>query len=519
MCKFLESQAYQVIIAESGEKALALYREFRPDVVLMDYFMPDLDGIAVYKLLQSRYQEQLAPIIMITTSDNEAAVEEAFTVGMTDFITKPIHWTVLKHRLQRILAARQSEAFAQSVIAYSAVGIITVDEEGSIQFANTAVTKMFDYLPAQLAGSDITRLLPGLTLSDFCGNNSRYPSKREDRTARRRDGAPLPVECVISPFMIDGNCWVTIFVSDVTERRQAEEAVRESEARLRTITESAKDAIIMMDPQGRTSYWNAAAEHLLGYSRTEALGRDLHQLIAPDRYLAIQQAAFAKFQQSGQGNAVGTSMELEACHKDGREIAVEVSLSSLELPDGWHSVGILRDISERKQMESQIRHLATHDALTGLPGRVLAHDRLAMAISLPHRALIAVMFVDLDNFKNVNDTFGHSNGDYVLRHVAKKMRSSLRDKDTLARVGGDEFLVIATDLRSQDDAAIVAKKIISVVTEPIQWHGGEAVVGASIGISLYPSDATDLEELIQKADAAMYNVKKTGKNGYRFAAQ
>ena len=179
----------------------------------------------------------------------------------------------------------------------------------------------------------------------------------------------------------------------------------------------------------------------------------------------------------------------------------------------------VNDITERKQAEEKIRHMATHDALTGLPTLRLAQDRLSRVLGAARRSktTAAVMFIDLDGFKAVNDTLGHDAGDHVLKQVALHLLTCVRESDTVARVGGDEFLIIAGELHASGNAALIAEKIIETVTGPIRIDVREATVSASIGIALFPDHGSDPEQLIKLADGAMYKVKSAGRNGYRFA--
>jgi len=182
------------------------------------------------------------------------------------------------------------------------------------------------------------------------------------------------------------------------------------------------------------------------------------------------------------------------------------------------AIFVFIDISARKERELRIQHLADHDALTGLLNRRLLEDRLQQSVNLARRneSMVAVMLIDLDGFKAVNDQYGHLMGDYVLRTVAKRLKDCVRESDTVARLGGDEFVVLLSGQRSPEDSSVVAEKVLGALTQPVAAGGRRFEIGASIGISIFPRDGATAENLLKHADAAMYRVKEAGKNRYEF---
>jgi len=293
--------------------------------------------------------------------------------------------------------------------------------------------------------------------------------------------------------------------------------LRENELLLRAINESAQDAIVMMDTEGRISYWNPAAGHIFGYTNDEAIGKSLHSMLAPSRYKKLYDAALMKFQQSGRGDAVGKTLELKALRKSGEEFSMELSLSVVQLKDGWHAVGIIRDISERKQAEETIRQMAYHDSLTGLPNRKLFSDRTDIALAQAGRSQknVAVIMLDLDNFKDINDTLGHNVGDSLLKTTADRLKAAMRKSDTVARFGGDEFVLLLPELKGIEDASRVAQKIVESLRKPFRFNTHQLIVTASIGIAVYPDDGSDEAALLKNADIAMYQAKQAGRDRFQ----
>ncbi len=297
---------------------------------------------------------------------------------------------------------------------------------------------------------------------------------------------------------------------------------RSAEERLRIIAAAAQDAIIMMDNKGRIAFWNEAAHRIFGYGEQEAKGKKLHELIVPEAYRVEFEKGIDVAGSAARGSVVGRTLELAGLRKDGAEIVTEHSISGVSIDRKWHTICIVRDITERKQFEERIRHLANYDNLTTLPNRTLFYDRLSQAINMAQRNRheMALLYLDLDRFKSVNDTRGHDAGDEVLKGAADRIQAQVRESDTVARIGGDEFVVILPRIGSSQDAAIVAKKIIDALCASFSVSDearGDVEIGASIGIAIFPGDGADMDTLFKAADAAMYKAKQQG-NSFSFCS-
>lgn len=316
------------------------------------------------------------------------------------------------------------------------------------------------------------------------------------------------------------------------ENRQMEERLRNSERLHRYMVNSSPDIIYILDQKGRFTFVNDQVQRLLGYSPDELVGQHYSVLVHPED---AQVSRYA-FNERRTGMRATRNHELRLRRKDdlGAPGHFEATNLSIELNSmGIYSLGtppvstrfmgtygVARDISERKRAEKLIEYQAYHDLLTGLPNRAMfaEHFDLAAAHAQRNGTLLAVMFIDLDRFKVVNDTLGHVSGDRLLQEVAKRFRGSVRAGDTLARIGGDEFLLLLPQLGSREEAERVARKTITQLAAPFQVKDQEIFIGCSVGIGVFPDDGTELEQLMRKADIAMYHVKGGDGNAFRFYA-
>jgi len=312
------------------------------------------------------------------------------------------------------------------------------------------------------------------------------------------------------------------------ELEQARQELEASEQRYRFIVSHSPDIIYMIDGNGYFRFINERVSDLLGYSPEELIGQHYSVLVHEDDLELAAQA----FELGPREIAGNRQIELRfKCRHPGdyarsfesKSIVIELSATPLQGPverdaPPLGTYGVARDISDRKKAQELIQFQAYHDLLTRLPNRELFMDRLQLAISQAHRGghQLAVLFLDMDGFKFINDSLGHITGDKLLQQVARRLSRTLRDSDTVSRIGGDEFNILLPDLQNAEEAGMIARKILDAFSRPIQLDHHEITIGFSIGISLYPGDADCAEDLIKNADMAMYHIKGRGKNGYEY---
>jgi diguanylate cyclase (GGDEF)-like protein/PAS domain S-box-containing protein len=309
--------------------------------------------------------------------------------------------------------------------------------------------------------------------------------------------------------------------------------LRESESLHRFIVNSSPDLVYMLDRNGCFTFLNDRVGSLLGYRKEELIGRHYSEIVDPD----FLEEARHVFDERRTGSRSASNVEIRMKSRVQRRgprmlhshhVWMEITAMGVYSDPRERTrrgfvgtYGTARDITERKEAEEVINFQAYHDLLTRLPNRALLKDRLALAIAQAERnkRKLAVMFLDLDRFKVVNDTLGHTMGDRLLKAVANRLQSCLRSGDTLSRFGGDEFMLLLPEVRTRDDVVVIAGKILERLSAPFSIDGHELFVGASIGIALYPEAGDSEEALIQNADIAMYHVKGNRRNGYQFFSE
>src|SRR5438270_7222760 len=291
--------------------------------------------------------------------------------------------------------------------------------------------------------------------------------------------------------------------------------IRQAEDRYRALVESATDAIVSADAEGLIISWNRAAARLFGYAADEILGRRLTSLM-PEQYREQHERGMRRFLSSGEGRAIGHTVELEGLRRDGTTFPVELALSTWTTGDGRFFTGIVRDITERRMAQEKLAHQALHDPLTGLPNRTLVLDRIGQALArcARHDWSVAVLFFDVDRFKIVNDSLGHGAGDALLVLVVDRLQALLRPGDTMSRLGGDEFLIVCEEVDGLDQARHLAERLSGAFRAPFKLGEREMFATASMGIAVGRVPDATSESLLRDADAAMYKAKERGRARY-----
>jgi diguanylate cyclase (GGDEF)-like protein/PAS domain S-box-containing protein len=521
----LEQVGYLVTAVSDGDSALACLKTIPFDLVLLDLIMPGKNGFDICLELRSLPMCQLVPVMMITGSGEAEHVNRAFDAGATDFITKPINPQLLVHRVRYLLRSNGAmKKLAQSTARLA-------NAQRIAQLGNWDWDPLTDAFRGSAETYKIMGMgscLPHPTLADFLA--AIDPCDRDqvglELDQARNSGAPVTCEFRLSrhgstagvirlqayqdqtdpyqPPKMSGT------IQDLTEMQQFED-------RLQMLKEAIDclpigTGITICDTEGKITYSNSVEAEMHGYGPGELIGQDA-SVLAPE---SLEQP-FPPWKLRKIGLWRRESLNRR---KNGEVFPVQLSSIAVRNPQG-RCIGVVtacEDITSRKDSERRIEYLAYYDTLTGLPNRVTLLDQLPGALALARREAreMALLFLDLDNFKDVNDTQGHDFGDKFLQEVAARLASCVRESDTLVRLGGDEFVIVLASVKESNGAASMAQRVQALFHFPFLIQGQQFYSSASIGIALFPEDGADVESLLKSADAAMYHAKAEGKANFQF---
>lgn len=384
---------------------------------------------------------------------------------------------------------------------------------------NRAAVRQYGYSEKEFLQMTILEIRPPQTIPAVLEDLAQVHRGLQQRAGwvhRRKDGTGIDVEIVCHDLEFEGADAVLVAANDVTEQKRAQQAAREAEEKYRAIFDEAVIGIFQHTVDGRPVEVNRAFARMHGYDSPEEL---LAEVKNAPRQVFVNPERMAELCREAEHSVVRNA-EIELYRRDQTRMWVLVNLRAVRDAAGAvvRFEGTAEDITDRKAAEAQVKFLAYHDALTGLPNRTLFMDRLETAVAARRRAgeNLAVLFLDLDRFKYVNDSLGHSVGDRMLQDVSARLKGSVRAQDTVARVGGDEFLIMLDRVAGADDAQAGAQRVLRAVLQPFAVQDHTLNTSCSIGISLFPQHGVDAETLIRNADAAMYSAKENGSNRVRF---
>jgi diguanylate cyclase (GGDEF)-like protein/PAS domain S-box-containing protein len=428
-------------------------------------------------------------------------------------------FTGMEDRERRQLedALRESEARFRALVQNSSDFITVLDPDGRVQYMSPAGTRVMGYTQDDLEGKAPTELIHeddiDALIDQFADVVGR-PGASGTVTYRGRhaDGSYRQLEAIITNLLADPAVkGMVINTRDVTERRDVQRTLAESEQRYKSLFEHNPNAVYSFDLKGTFTSANPACETVSGYAVGDLVGSSFVSFIVPED----RDRAMESFRSAAAGEA--QAVEIAIQHRHGHR--VELHVTNMPIVVDWEIVGVYgvaKDVTERRELERQLEHRAFHDALTGLPNRALFMDRLGHALARRDRTpeSVAVMFLDLDRFKIINDSLGHERGDVLLVAATGRVRRCLRVGDTLARHAGDEFTILIEDLHSTADAIALAERIVAELNVPFKLEGNEVMVTASIGIAVLEGGDEWAGRLLRKADVAMYRAKERGRNRY-----
>ena len=521
----LGQYGHKVHIAHCGEQAIEMFPQVKPDLILMDVIMPGMDGYQTTRIIRAKHKEWL-PIIFLSALSEKDSCITALNAGGDDFLAKPVDPALLLakmnvmgriHSMQEKLRHNEKEHLLfQTILDSAPLGIWMLDVDGKLQFVNHTF--------CNTVGISEQQFLSANHYADVLPQSITASCIKSDQECFGQDESHLSMECV--PFadgtthlleitkvkLLDRNKTLIGLIGlavDVTDRKKTEDRLRLTEK----VFKHTSEGILITDVSRNIIEVNDAFCQISGYSREELIGKNPRIL-----HSGHQSKTFYWDMWESIHTTSHWAGEVWDRKKNGEMFAAWMTISALSNENGevTHYVGITSDITLLKQHEKQLEHIAHYDALTGIPNRTLLADRMKQAISqtLWEKNMTAICYLDLDEFKQINDTQGHETGDRVLIEIAQRIQNTIRGGDTVARLGGDEFVILLLGLEKGEECVSTLIRLLEAIANPIFVNERAYSVSASIGVSIYPLDDEDPDTLLRHADQAMYVAKQSGKNRY-----
>lgn len=541
--QFLSRFVGVLLTARNGAEGLAAYREHHPHIVITDKQMPVMDGLAMAS--EIRNLDSSVPIIVLTSFELSDVLIKSINISVDKYITKPADGFRLHQALlscaPRLLAEKQikSPQGPPKDELQRLNCILEGTRAGTWEWNVQTGETIFNGRWAELLGYHLNEISP-VSISTWI--NLVHPDdliKSNELLQKHFRGESDCYECearmrhkngqwvwmldrgVVASWTEDGKpLWMFGTHMDITERKQMEEKLRVSEERHRLLADNASDVIWTMGLDLKYTYVSPSVVKLRGYSPAEVMQQPIEEALTPESYL-VAMGHFAAICNSIQAGRPLENMrgKLEQTCKDGSTVWTEVTVSCIYDSEGnfLEILGVTRDITELKKTQQQLELMAHYDALTNLPNRTLFSDLFSQGLALArrHNTRLALLFMDLDNFKLINDHYGHAVGDLILQEAAARMLFCVRGSDTIGRIGGDEFVVLLHDVGSDENAVTSADKILDALNQPFTVAGKTFSISSSVGIAIYPEHGSEAIELYRNADRAMYHAKECGRNNVK----
>ena len=507
-------------------------------VILLNLQLPDARGLVVFRQVFQAAPQAL--LLVLSASANEEMALQAVQAGACDYLTKghlDAHWLprILGYAIERKStqdALRISEARFRAISDASPLGIFVTNTSGACVYTNQAYQEFLGRSRDDTLGVDWSQAIHPEDFHRVINewHQIRYKTTPYHSEARfLRDDGKVVWARINSAPMLDGEVIYGYVqtVEDISAWKRSEQVLKVSEEALFAERERAQvtlnsigDAVISTDLLGNVSYLNPVAQTMTGWPGDEGLGQPLSVVFKVVDGATRSDIASPARRAIDENRTVGLKSDSLLIRRDGRELAVEDSTSPIHDQDGvvTGAVIVFHDVTESRANAMKMTELAQHDFLTGLPNRILLIERLSQSIRLAqrHGKQAALMFIDLDHFKIINDSMGHAVGDLLLQSVAERLVSCVRATDTVCRQGGDEFVVVLAEIGMPRDVVHVAEKLLAAFALPHLVNGRELQITLSIGISEYPENGGDVDTLMVAADAAMYRAKAEGGNNYQY---
>lgn len=520
-----------VIFATNGVDALQKIKIQVPDLILLDLEMPGMNGYEVCKAIKADPLLNAIPVIFVTAHHEMENELKALEFGGVDFLHKPINIFIAQARVKTQLALRRESR--ELALTRSTLHNIIHHLPAFVGYWDLNLNNVFSNDIAGNWFGVTAQRMQGLSLTEVIGKHNAGLLEHEIKQATAghavavefnitvSDGSELSVYASFVPTLIDGNfSGVVLLINDITELKATQNALHDEKEHLRVTLNSIGDAVISTDLAGRVTYMNPIAESITGWYKNEAQGKPIEEvmpLMDSSMKYALRNPIYLALEEQ---RMVGMALNSSLRRRDGQYFEVEDSAAPIRNQEGSikGAIIVFHDVSEARAMALKMSHLANHDALTNLPNRMLLQDRAEQALANARRKgeKVALLVVDIDHFKIINDSVGHSVGDVLLQAIAKRLKQYSRSIDTVSRHGGDEFIVLLPDVSSVEQVALYANRLMEVVSEAIWVDQQRYVLASSIGISIFPDDANDMEAMYRHADSAMYQAKQSGRNRWQF---